>query len=468
MLQDDEAIVEAADDEGTVGLAPPVGAEPFVVAPTNEDLFNVLSLDIAPVACLNLGDLLFDFDSSIVKPEVAKVLRGMPALRARFLNAKGEPPLLSIFGHADPEGDAEYNKKLSGRRAKAIYGLFTHDVEVWESLQTHPHGGDDWGARKASRMMAGVAGVPAQTARKKIFLAYMQTLLPEPIPKPEFLGRNGDAKGKADFQGCSEFNPLLILSAAEQKSFTKTERAQANTPNRRVVVLFFSADVRLDPLLWPCPRADESSAACKARFFADAKARSTPGPERKLHKRRTDATFSCRLYDRLAGPSPCDRILDPFRVRLFDDKFVALPFAPFMVTYPRRRFLGRADAEAFLTLKDINVPTECIVQWSRPAAGDNEASAPPLATDAFEFKIKVFVDLKGAEDREKSLRRLHNLGFRDGPEDEDDIRAFQTEESYQARFPGMGTDGQLDETTITALRAANDLCEPSARDFDDN
>jgi tetratricopeptide (TPR) repeat protein len=47
---------------------------------------------------------------------------------------RGKKPPLSIFGHADPVGDDDYNKKLSGRRAAAIYALIARRPDIWEDI----------------------------------------------------------------------------------------------------------------------------------------------------------------------------------------------------------------------------------------------------------------------------------------------------------------------------------------------
>ena len=71
----------------------------------------------------------------------------------------GEPPAtifppLSIFGHADPVGNDDYNKQLSGRRATAIYGLLTRDTHLWEELYSHSFGNDKWGVKAIQIMLA--------------------------------------------------------------------------------------------------------------------------------------------------------------------------------------------------------------------------------------------------------------------------------------------------------------------------
>src|ERR1035441_9549451 len=56
-----------------------------------------------------------------------------PTDASDLLKAHSNGPL-AIFGHADPVGSDIYNKKLSGRRAMAVYGLLTRDLSIWEEL----------------------------------------------------------------------------------------------------------------------------------------------------------------------------------------------------------------------------------------------------------------------------------------------------------------------------------------------
>src|SRR5262249_29169673 len=89
----------------------------------------------------------------------------------------------------------------------------------------------------------GQSGQANAPTRNALFLAYMDVLCfdgqgkPYQLdPKENFLGKNADLLGKGDFQGCSEFNPVLIFSKADQKRFAsdkdKSSRNLANIPNR--------------------------------------------------------------------------------------------------------------------------------------------------------------------------------------------------------------------------------------------
>ncbi len=61
------------------------------------------------------GDVLFDFDEAEIKPEAGASL----AKLALIIRSKGKGKVL-VEGHTDSKGTAEYNQKLSERRARAV------------------------------------------------------------------------------------------------------------------------------------------------------------------------------------------------------------------------------------------------------------------------------------------------------------------------------------------------------------
>jgi hypothetical protein len=441
------SLIDVADG-GVIGEHDPPLARPFFASPTRSEKSNALALDIVPMACLNLGDVLFEFDSSIVLPAAGAILSQLPALRRSKPNAKGELPLVSIFGHADPSGNDEYNKTLAGRRAKAVFGLLTHKAEIWDELFCKPFGGDDWTKKLSVSSLAQSLGLSNTAPRRQVFAAHIAAICPEALEPRDFLGRGVDGGGKADFQGCGEFNPLLLASAPELKTLSKVQRDNLNLINRRVVVFLFRPEIRLNVQEWPCPRATESTAGCRKRFFLNAKERLTPAPERKRHQLPTDETFACRFYDRIAGPSPCEQVLEIYRIRLFDKLAKPLPGASFTLSDGKRTVKGTANSEAFITVRDLKVPTEVHVEWSVPGG------------DGTRFTLDVHVEVDGNDDA-ASFRRLHNLGYEGRSTAKEDILAFQ--QDHQARFPAMSLSGNLDAATRDALKTVNDECTPSLR-----
>jgi putative peptidoglycan binding protein/OmpA family protein len=305
----------AADQATSPAPAPaPVGPEDVVrVSPTTvAGGFNTLRVPLAPRATWILDDIRFALDSSFIYPEAAEDFALIAALRH---DHPGAP--LALFAHADASGEEEYNKKLSGRRAIAVYAVLTRRVDLWEQLYSQPYGNDKWGDRELDVMIRTVAeGEPTtasnaqhKAARAILFRDYMDILCRDLAGTPftldasaDFLGGGADKGGKGDYHGCGELNPVLVLSAAEERALAgdknKEARAAENAPNRRVSGVFFEPGSRVEVAKWPCPRATEGSAGCHKRLWSDAKARRAAGAARRTHEIEGD-TFACRFYDRL-------------------------------------------------------------------------------------------------------------------------------------------------------------------------
>jgi hypothetical protein len=440
-----------SDETGIIGEHAQPQVRPFFASPTVSTHRNALALDLTPMACLNIGDVLFEFDSSVVREPAGALLSRLPGLRRQRANAAGDLPLVSVFGHADPAGDEEYNKTLSGRRASAVYGLLIHDPSIWNRLYANPFGGDDWSKKMDLKAISSRLGLPPNSSRTTIFAAYMQALCPEALKRTDFLGRGADPGGKADYQGCGEFNPLLILSAEDSETLPKELRDLWNLVNRRVVIFLFRPEVRVSTKEWPCPRATEATTECRKRFFRNAQERLTPGPERRYHFGSLDETFACRFYDRIAGASPCERFLRTYKIRLFDPYAVPLPHAPFTISDGKRIISDFTNDEAYATVRDLKVPAEILVSWRHPQ------------DDSEQYRLNIHVEIDGDDD-ESARRRLHNLGYERWPDLEDNVRAFQ--QDHQERFPGMTPSGKLDDTTRAALKDVHANCNPSLRSSD--
>ena len=142
------------------------------LGPTDANLSNTIREGLFPIACWRLDDPRFDFDSSIVLPEAAGELSELASL---MLEHPGAP--LSMFGHADPVGDDEYNKQLGGRRVTAVHALLLRDTAAWERLFQNPLGADDWRG-KIVPLIRGELELPGtgdgdSTTRAKLFRNYM-------------------------------------------------------------------------------------------------------------------------------------------------------------------------------------------------------------------------------------------------------------------------------------------------------
>ena len=289
----------------------------LAVAPTDADggeQVNTIRAPLRPVAVWELDDSHFAFDSSVLLPSMTADLAELVGLIRRH----PECPI-AIFGHADPSGEQGYNKLLSGRRATALYAFLTRRVDLWHHLHQHPMGRDDWSAGKlAVRVMRTRLQEPLDeplgaAQRPDLYRRYMEAVCVDEagqgfaVPPEAFLGRGADQHGKADYQGCGEFNPLLVFSTTEQQRLSqpahKAERDEENAPNRRVTVMFFPKWTAIPLSHWPCPRASEGVTGCKKRFWSDAAARRKPAARRRVHPADRD-TFACRFYDRLSREDP--------------------------------------------------------------------------------------------------------------------------------------------------------------------
>lgn len=357
-----EGPIDFTSEGGIAGALARLPDSALLVAPTLAQEFNTLKAGLLPIACWRIEDIRFDFASSFVRPEIANELKALRKLREEhkkeiLTSGDGTVPVkkvfefppLSIFGHADPVGEDEFNKQLSGRRATAIYALLTRRTDLWEELFSQPLANDKWGEESIRTIQKQLKMEPTGKAdkgtRKALFGAYMESLctirddagnpLKEADGSPvilildkekDFLGRGKDSAGKGDYQGCSEFNPVLIFSKEEAQQFAaaqdKTERNQENGPNRRVMALLFRVGSKVEATKWPCPRVKEGTAACRKRFWSDGNKRRTNQAQRREHEQSKD-TFACRFYERLNSRSPCERL-----ILLATGEWVVLPIAP--------------------------------------------------------------------------------------------------------------------------------------------
>ena len=362
------------DDGGIAAKHPNRFSLPLLVAPTHpdkSDAFNTLRHSLVTVACKDVPDDHFEFDSSFVGPFARYAFKDLSRTVFRH---PGCP--LAIWGHADPEGEIDYNKWLSERRAEAVYAVLVRDTDAWERLFSSSAArgkavGDVWGDNAIKVMLETVgfeydeaanekladaikryreqslgeqtpSGKHDAPMRKRLFMEYMQTIcktehgLPYALSKNEFLGEGGE---HGPFQGCSEFNPQILLAKQEADYYKKTgeqgkeKRHEANRDTRRVMIFLFAPGTKLDPdpKKWPCPRAKEGVQRCKDHLWSDQKDRLNkqyPLRRRRFGKQvrnetdrmsRPEMTFGCRFYHGLAQRSPCERDLQMYAIQLLVD-----------------------------------------------------------------------------------------------------------------------------------------------------
>ena len=140
---------------------------PVLTAPTTPEratATNRVRDHLVTVACSNLADGNFAFDSSVVNTGMAAGMESLAKLVALYPDSP-----LTLFGHADPEGPAgtadTYNKFLSERRARAVYALLLRRTDIWEQLHSDVSErqhvpGDDWGLRSLQLMLDALTFTP--------------------------------------------------------------------------------------------------------------------------------------------------------------------------------------------------------------------------------------------------------------------------------------------------------------------
>src|ERR1035437_9738073 len=171
-------------------------------------------------------------------------------------------------------------------------------------------------ALKSFQKKKGLPDTGANNAatRAVLFQAYMDKVCvneddaPFKLTKADFQAKGADPDGKGDFQGCGRFNPVLMFSGAENKTFQSpgkhNERNNENAPNRRVMALLFRPGTVVDPGRWPCPAAKDGIEGCQKRFWSDAPKRREFQAARRTFEADRD-TYACRIYHRLIQLSPC-------------------------------------------------------------------------------------------------------------------------------------------------------------------
>jgi len=461
MSDNETAVVHGASDGGVVGKHADPDPFQFLVGPSTSDELNTARLRLIPIACWRVDDIRFAFDSSFVTPEITAELQMLVGLRETFKKknaATGETvyPPLSVFGHADPVGTDDYNKALSGRRATAVYAiLISHSepdkaVALWRDIAAS----ESWGANQRQKMRT---IVPSETSDGDLVKTYMQKLRPPELQLgvKDFLAQGAGGGGQGDYQGCSEFNPLIIFSRNQETEFEqasdKTARNLANAPNRRVLVLLFMPGSKINPSKWPCPNAKDGKTACIRRFWSDGESRrSTHLPDQPRSFQQTQDTFACRFYQRLTNNSPCDGVYSRIRIRLLDAFSKPIPNAPYRIELPSRTSKGHADKDGWLQEIVANVPAKCHVDWGYPDANENPSAsdigtATPIPIDSL-YQMDVLLQVSETAqmdaDDEALSNKLNNLGYSWGQNLKDNIVAFQLDHRRPEGLTGNPADVQ--------------------------
>ena len=295
---------------------------PHVQAQQLEDQFDPVGLEaevletviITPrFACREIPAVTFEFGRSFYRRQGIQPLAEI----AEDLT-QDDGQLGWIFGHTDLSGPELLNKRLSERRARAVFALLTHDFglwdEMWNGKTKESPWFEQWGSREMQHMLntlsvsddkgaalAEDGGFGAKTrqallrfqngdypdkpdeqasltangkldsaTRKELFLAYAKLVSREPVALDKI------AKvGAAQFMGCGEYNPLSLSAKDEQ--------------SRRTVVFVF--DPAAQPQAPPCVIGNIKP--CQANFIKPAPTKDQDPP-----------FYKCTFYKKFADCCP--------------------------------------------------------------------------------------------------------------------------------------------------------------------
>jgi peptidoglycan-associated lipoprotein len=113
---------------------PPTPAPPPPAAPSEQDLFNQKTLEQLN-AEKPLSDVFFDFDRSDLKDEGRAALQKDADWMRKWMSTK-----VTVEGHCDSRGTAEYNLALGDRRAQAVKQYLVSLGVASERVQTSTKG----------------------------------------------------------------------------------------------------------------------------------------------------------------------------------------------------------------------------------------------------------------------------------------------------------------------------------------
>jgi len=431
--------VDSSSDWGMAAEHPEKKRLAYFVAPSTSDkkVKNTIVLEVNVVACWKVEDICFDFDEAFVKIETGNKFKELRDLYNKLITLfkqnpryqKYPEPPVSIFGHADPVGKDPYNKTLSERRAKAIYGVLLKDPGIWKDVFKGKNG-----VKYLRDRLKGAGYDTNSIPLEDAISAYMNELCPDlKLQKNDFLG---EGNGECAFQGCSEFNPVLMFSKKEWETFkkpkNKEKRDAENQPNRRVVAYLFEPGTKVDSKLWPCPKEPEIQ-GCKDRFWLDKE-------DRRAFKetRRTKDTYACRFYERIARLSPCESVrkIEPFIRLRFDETTIEFS--------TRLRNVN----------KEVNGEIRTFMEWDDSFGHRHMASQGFFSTFATDLEIYEVRNLGRVVSKgETHLVKTHFRETRRGLVSWYSLRAVVVDPKTQNElFEGMVEAGQLFDRGGTWVR----------------
>ncbi len=302
-----------------------------------------------PLAVWSLGPTHFAFGSSFPLPSSCQELDKLKALHEQNPDA-----VAAIFGHADQMPEPADNKALSDRRARAVHGLLTRDLDGWLKLSQGTKF-DPWdldttqaalatlkhrsGAPYYSGAVDGILGPKTDQAirsyqadnglkvdgiagpmtKTKLYLAYMDAICSVKLKPENFVGDPPDAKRQWACCGCGATNPALVPSKPDadnlQASKDKTALREKVSPNQRANVFLFPSTCKgAGNITFPCPACGDGAQDCQAQCHEDAATRQNPTDRERTWDADKD-TFGCAFYAQLADlekiPQPAKQVTKP-------------------------------------------------------------------------------------------------------------------------------------------------------------
>jgi len=302
-----------------------------------------------PLAVWTLGPAHFRQGSSFPLPSSCSEFSKLQSLFEQYPNSA-----TAIFGHSDILNDQESNKTLSGRRARAVHGLLTRDLDGWLKLSpgtrfdpwehepvqialstlkdasgTVYYGGSIDGI-SGPKTIAGIKafqrdnglkvdGVAGPRTKSKLYPAYMDTICPVKLTTKDFVGDPPDALRQWSCCGCGAANPALVPSQADtdkaESSKDKSERRLQLSPNQRTSVFLFPESCKgAGNITFPCPATDGKASKCQEQLHPDAATRQNPTESKRTCDANQD-TFGCQFYSSIAGlektPQPAKQDAKP-------------------------------------------------------------------------------------------------------------------------------------------------------------
>ncbi len=287
-----------------------------------------------PLAIWSLGPAHFAFGSSFPLPSSCQEVDKLKALYEQDPNA-----VAAIFGHADQMPEPADNKTLSDRRAQAVHGLLTRDLDGWLKLSQGTKF-DPWdldttqaalatlknrsGAPYYSGAVDGILGPKTNEAirsyqtdnglkvdgiagpktKAKLYLAYMDAICSVKLKPESFVGDPPDTKKQWACCGCGATNPALVPSKPDagnlQASKDKSALREKVSPNQRASVFLFPSTCKgAGNITFPCPACGDGAKDCQAQCRDDIATRQNPTDKERTCDADKD-TFGCAFYTQLA------------------------------------------------------------------------------------------------------------------------------------------------------------------------